>query len=109
MSGSRGRPDPVARDYDRIARSYARELGDELTGLEQRGQLVRRLHERPGDVDSADLAPEALREVAGRATDSAADVQQVVAGLDGQPIRELDGRGKATSVEVVDRRQVLHR
>jgi hypothetical protein len=32
----------------------------------------------------------------------------MVGGLDGQPVRKLDHRGKPASVEIVHRREVLH-
>jgi hypothetical protein len=82
---------------------------DAVGEVEQGSELRRRLDERRRDVNPGHRAVEALREVARGAAEPAADVQDMVTGGDRQAVAELDGGGKAASVEVIDRRQILDR
>jgi hypothetical protein len=70
--------------------------------IEQGRELVRRLDEWCGDVDPSDRAAEALREVARRPAEAAADVEDVVACLArSSTVNESRGFADASSAETI--------
>ena len=71
--------------------------------FEERGQLVACFHERRGDVEPAHVALEALRDIARGAAQPAADVENVLTGLDRESIREFNSCGKTTRMKMVNR------
>ena len=97
----------------RIAERHRRRVAllevDPVLEAQHLRQLARDLAELGGEVDAGDPGAEALRDVARRAADAAADVQDVVAPRDREQARELFRRLEAAAVEVVVRRQRLHR
>src|SRR5271165_5509882 len=71
---------------------------------EQRGEFYGCFHERKSDVDAADLAPKARREISGGAAKAATNVENMVPRSDRQTIGKFNGRGKPARMIVVDRR-----
>ena len=64
---------------------------------------------RRSDVDTAHVALKPVRNVTRRAAQPTADVDDVLAGLDRELVRELHGCAKAPGMEVVDGGQILER
>ena len=81
---------------------------DLVVQTDQCRQLPGGLHKGRRNVDAGDAAIEAAREIACRATKTAANVQDVVRRLKGQLIGEVDRGGIAARMEMVNRGQVLY-
>jgi hypothetical protein len=76
---------------------------------EQGREPSRSIDERLGEVDARHGAAETLRHVAGRPTQAATEVYDVVARFHRELVRQLDGGREPTRMEVVDRCHVLQR
>ena len=55
------------------------------------------------------MAVEAVRHVTSRTTDTAADIEQILAGRYWKPVCEIDGARQTASVELINRGQVGYR
>jgi hypothetical protein len=76
--------------------------------VEQCRQFVCRFDESWSDVDPADRALKAAREIPRGATEAAPNVKDMVTGLDGQAVGKLNGSGEPARMKMIDRSQVLH-
>src|SRR3954469_5451494 len=67
--------------------------GDPILQVEERGKSPACFNKRWRNVDAGDPAAETRREVARRSTEAATDVENMMAGVDGQAVGKIDRGG----------------
>jgi len=84
-------------------------IGDAIGEPGPRGEETGGRDEGRAEIDAGDPAAKGRGEIARRTAEPAADIEHRGIGREGGRCRELDGRGQAAGVELVEWREVSRR